>query len=61
MKQIDKPGNTECFCRFSGGGDIFINLKAESMVISNLHDDSNDDAHSSQQQDSLYPSPPSPK
>jgi len=66
VEQIDKPGNTECFCRFSGGGGIFISTKTESMVISNLHDDSNDDAHddahSSQQQDDglLLTSPPSP-
>lgn len=52
------PGNIKRFCRFSGGGDILISKKTESMVISNLHD-----SHSSQQQDdnSLYPSQPSPK
>ena len=32
---IVPPGNTEHFCRFSGGGDILISKKTEIMVISN--------------------------
>ena len=58
ITQIVPPGNTEHFCRFSGGGDILISKKTELMVISSLRD-----SHSSQQQDddSLYPSQPSPK
>ena len=58
ITQIVPPGNTEHFCRFSGGGDILISKKTELMVISSLRD-----SNSSQQRDddSLYPSQPSPK
>ena len=58
VEKIDKPGNTECFCRFTGGGDIFISMETESLVISNVDDGS----HSSKQQDdgSPYFSHPSP-
>ena len=40
VEWIDKPGNTECFCRFTGGGDIFISMETESLVISNVDDGS---------------------
>ncbi|XP_065882459.1 uncharacterized protein [Dysidea avara] len=55
IAQVMPPGNTDHFCQFSGGGDIHITIKKESLVISDVRDDS----HSSQQQDD-YPSHPSP-
>ena len=69
VEKIDKPGNTECFCRFTGGGDIFISMETESLVISNVDDGSqssqqqDDGPHSAQRQDddSPYFSHPSPK
>lgn len=51
VSNIKNPGNTDHFCRFSGGGDIFISKKTVSMVISQQHDDPPDD----------YPSPRSPR
>ena len=33
VRHIKNPGNIEHLCQFSGGGDLFINKKASSMVI----------------------------
>jgi len=43
VHQINNPGNTDHYCQFSGGGDLFITKKASSIVI--CHHDA---VHSSQ-------------